>query len=54
MNTCNIIFIYKLIFTQEISLLTNYYNYITLIYIYEQIIIFNYEQIIIDRKNRQK
>jgi len=34
-------------FTQEISLLTNYYNY-------EKIIIFNYEQITIDRKNRQK
>jgi hypothetical protein len=41
-------------FTQEISLLTIYYKYITLIYIYEKIIIFNYEQIIIDRKNRQK
>ena len=41
-------------FTQEISSLTNYYNYINLIYIYEKIIIFNYEQIIIDRKNRQK
>jgi hypothetical protein len=39
-------------FTQEISL-TNYYNYnfLKIIYIYEQIIIFNYEQII-NRQNK--